>query len=377
MANIFQLLVYLRRDTGLERNTVKQQRQLADLITEFYLLLIRGYERQLDKMVTSLLLDYESIQDMAPVDFEDSNDWSTFFQRRGSLRVSMDSLGGGATLDAGSNDETVGPHAMTAALERISIVMTTVYELPEYMVKHTMAQCLHYVLCEGFNQILECRTYLCRSKAQRIRLNLSVLEEWARQMALMDNTYCMAGLDRLAQLLQLLQCVSELDDVDAFMDICRGLTLLDFVEIKQCVVKYRYETQEAHLPTCVENWVVQQAQQQQQQKQSTLDRNICMHQLKGVLLGDSSKGVVDGPCIDLLSVDSRWILPFYQEMNPKASSSFLPTHRVKNSWKHQDVLSEPMYLDMKQKAERDKKQSTRIPSIPYKFIDRLDKKLNK
>ncbi|CAO3599562.1 unnamed protein product [Absidia cylindrospora] len=379
MTNVHQLLVYLRRDTGLETTTAQQQRQLADVMTELYLLLIRDYERHMDKMITDSVLDHEPIGNMAPVDFEDANDWSTFFQRRGSIRASMDSLSGGSMLVVdGVSNASVGPHAITTALDNIQTEMTTVYELPGYMVTHAITQCLYYVLCEAFNQILASKVYLCRSKAQHIRFNLSALEEWARQTKLVvDNIDCVTGLDRLAQLLQFLQCVSELDDVDTFRDTCRGLTLLNAVQIKRCVVKYRYEIQEAHLPVDVEEWVAQCAQrQQQQQKQSDLNRNTHMQQLKDFLLSNHAheqQCLADGTCTDLLSVDSRWILPFYQHVD-FGTATYSPTH---NTWNQQDSLSESMYLKIKQKAERDKKEPIRIPSLPYKFIDRLDKKLHK
>ncbi|ORZ12848.1 hypothetical protein BCR42DRAFT_420097, partial [Absidia repens] len=385
MANIYQLLNYLKRDTGLERNTQKQQRQLADLMADQYTLFIRDCERRLDKVIDPAFLDYQSIQDMLPVDFADANDWSKFFRRRGSTRVSMDSNDGSAisasTLDDNSKGGNGGPQTIISLLEGIQDMMTEVYELPTYMAKHTMVQCVFYVLCEGFNQLLANKKYLCRSKALHIRMNVSVLEEWARKFGYVDSNYGTNGLERMTQLLQLLQCLSELGDLDVFRFTCQGLALLNAVQIKRCVFNYRYETQETHLPKYVEEWVTQWTQQQQQCQQASDDLgpaalNSIQHlgQLKDYLMVDdhtskettaeethhnahdprdkSTSSIDQG----LFSMDTRSILPFNQ---PQAPTQTLPplNDTALNRQQH-SASSESIYLEIKQKAEQQKKETS-------------------
>ncbi|KAI8341299.1 hypothetical protein BC941DRAFT_499874 [Chlamydoabsidia padenii] len=368
MTNIHQLLIYLKRDIGLKRSTERQQQQLADLMVDLYTLFIKNCERRLEKLVDCALLDYEPIQDMTPVDFVDSNDWSNFFQRRGSTRASLD---GQASTDGNSD----GPQTITTILDGIYDTMTTVYELPDYLAKHTIMQCLYYVLCEGFNQILSNKKYLCRSKAQHTRLNVSVLEEWARQQ--LGHVNLAHGLDRLTELLQLLQRLSELTNVDALKSTCHGL--LNAAQIKRCVINYRYETQEPHLPKHVVDWVTQWAQEQQQQQQQqqqdttqTLHHNI--QQLKDRLYDKQPETLGNQQYmtdVGLLLVDSRWILPFDQQQQQHVS---VPPSTNDD----QPHSSESMYQAIKQRAQHEKKGSQiRIPSLPYKLIDRLDKKLHK
>lgn len=376
MTNLHQLLLYLKRDIGLERSTKQQQQRLADLMVDLYTLSIKDSERRLDKLIESALLDYEPIQDMLPVDFADSSDWSKFFQRRGSIRVSMDSQGGPAADSGGAHSDGGnggGPLAITAVLNGIHDMMTTVYELPDYLAKHTMVQCLYYVLCEGFNQMLGNKKYLCRSKALHIRLNVSVLEEWARRHGHVDPSYGVTGLDRLTELLQLLQCLSELTDVAVFGSTCRGLSLLNAIQVKRCVVNYRYETQEPQLPKYVAEWVTQWAQEQQDGDgiPQTINRN--MQHLKDRLIDKQADQQPVGEMAGnvLLSVDSRWILPFNQQTSS-------PSTAIGAASFPQTPSSESMYQEIKQKAEREKKGSlVRIPSLPYKLIDRLDKKHHK
>ncbi|CAO3590543.1 unnamed protein product [Absidia cylindrospora] len=398
MANIYQLLNYLKRDTGLERSTQKQQRQLADLMTDQYTLFIRDCERRLDKMIDSAFLDYQSIQDMLPVDFADANDWSKFFQRRGSARASMDGNDGSATSSASTLDDNSkggngGPQTIINLLEGIQDMMTVVYELPSYMAKHTMVQCVFYILCEGFNQLLANKKYLCRSKALHIRMNVSVLEEWARKFGYVDSTFGTHGLERMTQLLQLLQCLSELGDLDVFRSTCQGLGLLNAVQIKRCVFNYRYETQEAHLPKYVEEWVTQQQRQQASDDLAPPLHSIqYLSQLKDYLMLDSQttattttediddhdpRGKSTSPMDQgLFSMDTRSILPFNQPQTP--TQTLPPLNDTTLNKQQHGASSESIYLEIKQKAEQQKKEtSIRIPSLSHKLLDRLDKKLHK
>ena len=70
LANTAYLLHYLRRDTGLLQATVKQQREVQTLLEEIYQMLLTDAKARLSKVLTSAMLDYESIPGGEQVKYE-------------------------------------------------------------------------------------------------------------------------------------------------------------------------------------------------------------------------------------------------------------------------------------------------------------------
>ncbi|KAI9306260.1 hypothetical protein BJ944DRAFT_178555 [Cunninghamella echinulata] len=416
MTNIYQLLIYLRRDSGLNGATQEHQFKLSDIFIELYTLFIKDCEKRLDKVIEPGLLDFEPIQEMLPVDFVDSNEWSKFFQRRNSVRVSMDGNSASAADNNNynnSNNET-GPHYIISTFNQLKKTMSFTFDLPEFITKQILSQCFYYILSEAFNRILMNKRYLCRSKALHIKLNLSVLEEWGQDQHFDDLLYDAKtesknlGIDRLTQLLQLLQCVSGLNNVDVFTSTCQSFHLLNALQIKKCVVQYRYEVQEAQLPKYLEEWVIQRATidiPKTRQSSSSFDEkrksysstttttstnsllleNTNLKQLSHLLNGNQKEieskkkdnnREEDGQQVYYNNrteyIDSKWVIPFYQQ-KPNQPLEY----NIEGLWE-KNKSSESMYQELKQKAEREKKGSTtRIPLLPYKLVDKLDKKLHK
>ena len=81
-----------------------------------------------------------------------------------------------------------------------------------------------------------------------MRMNVSAIEEWIRNV-FGHSSHCFQAL---GQLLQLLQCVSQLHDLKLFQDTVAGFNLLTPIHIRRCVINYRYEIGEPQLPEAVE-----------------------------------------------------------------------------------------------------------------------------
>jgi hypothetical protein len=82
-------------------------------------------------------------------------------------------------------------------------------------------------------------------------MNLSVLEEWIRSQRL--PTTLLSCFDPVTQLLQLLQCLSQLQDWDTFSATVKEQTSLNALQIRRCVTHYRYEVDELKLPEEVDS----------------------------------------------------------------------------------------------------------------------------
>jgi len=76
ISNATLLLHYLKKDAGLGGSTTEFQLQLAELINEIFILIIRDAERRMDKVLDSAMLDHETIPGFEDITFQ--NEWKIF-----------------------------------------------------------------------------------------------------------------------------------------------------------------------------------------------------------------------------------------------------------------------------------------------------------
>ncbi|KAI9006673.1 hypothetical protein CLU79DRAFT_840745 [Phycomyces nitens] len=254
ISNLSQLLFYLKKDFGLVVATAEHQLAIAELISETYTLLVKDSEQRLDKILEPAMLEYEQITGLEPVDFTD--DWSRYFRRSRTRKATST-----GPLEPLSDQQylphTLTPHSITSMLSSILHVFRS-YEVHPLITAQATAQFFHFFTCEMFNRILMNKKYMCRSKALQIRMNLSVVEEWVHDNGFQGAVSPFFG--PLIQLLQLLQCVSQLDDLELFVKTTKTFDLLNPVQIKRCVLQYRYEVSETRLPDEIEKYTMQIAQ---------------------------------------------------------------------------------------------------------------------
>lgn len=75
-SNATLLLHYLKKDAGLGESTSEFQLQLAELVNEIFILIIRDAERRMDKVLDSAMLDHETIPGFEDIAFQ--HEWKIF-----------------------------------------------------------------------------------------------------------------------------------------------------------------------------------------------------------------------------------------------------------------------------------------------------------
>ena len=306
IANICQLSSYLKKDVGLSVTTCEAQENLSALISEAYAYFITESQKSIEKIMEPSLMEYESIHEFEQVEFTD--DWQRFFRRSSTnysrqstdtvtsneRKLSMDSISSTATSVSHKfleNQSSHSPHAVTHLLTSIQSKLQA-FHVPPAIVIQAIAQFFHYLSCELFNRILTYKKYICRSKALQIRMNLSVVDEWVRSNQLPSSLN--HAFDPLMQLLQLLQCLSQMDDVVTFTSTIQTFDRLNPLQIKRCVHNYRYEVSESRLPEEIEQVTNQMVASHQKNRSNSSKRNSVhgsiQHRLSLDNLGHKSGG---------------------------------------------------------------------------------------
>lgn len=273
ITNATQLLYYLKKDVGLVVATAEHQLRISELVSEIYNLIINDAERRLAKILTPSMLEHEQIPGMEDVNFAD--DWQRFFRRSsrrsvvvppdGGLAVQMKRsssvLSTNSTM-ANTNNSACAAHAISPQ-SITSLLTSTLYVLQSYdvhpaIIVQALAQFFHYMSCELFNRILTNKKLLCRSKALQIRMNMSQIEDWITQEHLPSSL--VSYLEPTNQLLQLLQCLTHLQDLVSFIHTVKKFDALNALQVKRCVTNYRYEVNEPRLPEEIEKYAIQLAE---------------------------------------------------------------------------------------------------------------------
>jgi hypothetical protein len=402
IANLSQLLYYLKKDTGLVVATAEHQLEISELISETYSFLVSDSEKRLDRILESAMIEYEQLGGLEPVHFVD--EWQRFF-RRGRTSTSRRSM----MLE---KEPPLSPRAL-APQSVASLLTSTLYVLQSYevhpvIVIQAIAQLFHYISCEIFNRILVNKKYLCRSKALQIRMNLTVLEEWVREHQLPSTLS--AYFDPVIQLVQLLQCVSQLSDLMDFINTTKAFDLLNPMQVRRLILNYRYEVNEPKLPEEIEKYTMQIAEDtlksiQKIPRQSTdsltirtsVSRPNSMSSLGSLLYNingnkkqqqrlsfQSTVSSIESTAEDELEEerellvekrDSKYMLPF---------SLPTTTNMLQKGWSRNTAprnkegmsLSDQIYFELKQKLsyerERDARERSVIPNIPETWLERLD-----
>lgn len=257
ISNATLLLHYLRKDTGLVEATTEFQLQLVDLINEIFILIIRDAERRMDKVLDAAMLDHETIPGFEDVHF--ANEWNIF---RSKSKVQPPEPVG-FRPSATTRRAQPSPRAITSLLSSTLFVLD-LYDIHSVIVAQILAQLFYWIGAELFNHILCSKTYLARTKAMQIRMNVSTLEDWARANNRSPEHYENGSLTSsgentveaarkhlmpVIQLLQWLQCFSSLgDDPEALENTLKQLTLLTPQQLLHSSGNYRCEVGEKGLP---------------------------------------------------------------------------------------------------------------------------------
>lgn len=282
ITNVAQLLYYLKKDAGLVIATAEYQLRISELISEIYTFIINDTERRLSKILGPAMLEHEQIPGMEDVSFAD--DWQRFFRRSsrrsviippdGGLAVQMkrnSSTPASITSGGGALGHAVSPQSVTSLLTSTLYVLQS-YDVHPTIIIQALAQFFHFISCELFNRILSNKKLLCRSKAMQIRMNMSHIEDWISENRMPSSL--VSYLTPTLQLLQMLQCLTQLQDLASFINTVKTFDSLNALQVKRCVVNYRYEVNETRLPEEIEKYAMQIAEDTVRYKQARRVRSI-------------------------------------------------------------------------------------------------------
>lgn len=359
-----QLLFYLKKDTGLVIVTAEQQLHISELVSETYNMIIQDTEKRLIKVLGSAMLDHEEIPDMDQVDFTD--DWHRFFRKSAKRSVTVAPDGG--------MHSAVSPQSVTSLLSSTLFVLQS-YDVHPIIVIQAMAQFFHFISCELFNRILTNKKLLCRSKAMQVRMNFSHLEDWIAVNRLPN--HLLSYLNPTIQLLQLLQCLTQLRDLVDFINTTKEFDALNTPQVKRCVISYRYEVNEPKLPEEIEKYAIQCAEdtvRYKQRKQSMdkarppVSRNtkLARRQSMSQYLGLTSRTPIVEPSTS--SPIKKNIVE--EDLHQQDDDDDKDIKEIKDS-KFMLPFSVPTTAHMMDKHQ-DNQPRQMIPIIPEEWMDKLD-----
>lgn len=259
ISNATLLLHYLKKDAGLLEATSEFQAQLAELINEIFILIVRDAERRLDKVLDAAMLDHETIPGFEDITFQ--NEWKIFKRK---TQVKEEPLEKRYRPPSPKQRAKPAPRNVTSLLSSTLFVLD-LYDVHSVITAQIVSQLLYWVGAELFNRIMSNRKYLARTKAMQIRMNISILEDWARQNNRQPEHYehgetkssgettveaARRHLAPVIQLLQWLQCFSSLgaDDLEALVGTLQQLKALSAQQLIHAASHYRSEVGEKGLP---------------------------------------------------------------------------------------------------------------------------------
>ncbi|RMZ77919.1 hypothetical protein DV738_g4107, partial [Chaetothyriales sp. CBS 135597] len=258
ISNETLLLHYLKKDAGLVQATTKYQAELAELINETFILIIRDAERRLNRIIDVAMLDHETIPGFDDIEFQ--GEWNVFKSKKHTVEDPPEKR---FRPPSPKRRAQISPRNVTSLLSSTLFVLD-LYDVHSVITAQILAQILYWIGAELFNRVMTTRRYLSRTKAMQIRMNVSQIEDWARannrQPQHYDNgsttssgedtvTAARRYLAPVIQLLQWLQCFTSLgEDHESLINTLTQLQKLTPAMLIRAVKSYRAEVGEKSLP---------------------------------------------------------------------------------------------------------------------------------
>lgn len=171
MSNATLLLHYLKKDSGLVAASTEFQLQMAELINEIFILIIRDAERRMDKVLDQSMLEHEAMPGFEDVQFQ--HEWKIF---RTKAKVKpIEPIEKRYRPPSPKRRMQPSPRNITSLLSSTLFVLD-LYDIHSVIAAQILSQLLYWLSAEMFNRIMSNRKYLARTKAMQIRMNVSTLE---------------------------------------------------------------------------------------------------------------------------------------------------------------------------------------------------------
>ncbi|KAF9996876.1 hypothetical protein BGZ80_000281 [Entomortierella chlamydospora] len=288
ISNTSTLAHFLRKDAGLSPTSETYQGKFESLVLSMVKLIVLDAERRIEQIIETAMLEHDTITGLDEVRFQ--SDWAFSFwkgragknnrkNRRASapptlpeqllLPGSLSRLSLQVQRPISPRQIIISPRTVTTMLSSVLYVMQTNDVHPQ-IIHYVIAQLLYYISSEVFNRMMNNRKFLCRSKALQVRLNISILEDWLRNNKLPSRLA--NQIAPLVQLLQLLQVLSQQNDLTMWIETRKKVELLNSVHIEHVVSLYRYEVNEQRLPAEVTKYVMQVAADTAKVKRQSMEK---------------------------------------------------------------------------------------------------------
>ena len=258
VSNATLLLHYLKKDGGLVQATSKYQLELAELVNETFILIIRDAERRMNKILDVAMLDHETIPGLDDIAFQ--GEWKVF---KSKSKMKDEPPEKRFRPPSPKRRAQTSPRNITSLLSSTLFVLD-LYDVHSVITSQVLSQLLYWIGAELFNRVMTTKKYLSRTKAMQIRMNISVIEDWARANNRQPEHYengsttstgettvdaARRHLAPVIQLLQWLQCFSSLgEDHESLVGTLVQLQRLTPTQLINAVKNYRAEVGEKTLP---------------------------------------------------------------------------------------------------------------------------------
>ena len=387
ISNATLLLHYLKKDTGLLGATTEFQVQLVELINEIFILIIRDAERRIDKVLKASILDHETI----PFDhLEFAGEWNIFKSKSKAQPEPVS-----YKPPPPNKRAKLSPRNVTSLLSSTLFVLD-LYDIHSVITSQILAQLFYWIGAELFNHILSNKVYLARTKAMQIRMNISVLEDWARTNNRAPEHYENGSLSTsgektveaarkhltpVIQLLQWLQCFSSLDystdSQDSLENTLKQLTRLTPHQLLHSTRHYRYEKEEKTLPKVARKRLIAlQTESQKRWEQTRQDHHRAAKQQSRIPLSPQN----GSPSVEIAGDHALSEPPLADETNGslQPEDEEPPSERLLMDPAHMLQFSLPTTVDMRLSygagyggvnRERERRY---IPTVPPEFLAKLD-----
>ncbi len=208
-----------------------------------------------------------------------------------------------ATMVGGGPETILSPLSIVNILYGTHLVLQS-YEVNPALIIQIFSQIMLWISSEVFNRIItQGKKLLCRSKAGHVKRNLAILEDWIRQSDLPISIYTI-HFERVLQLLDWLQCSSQLKEMDMLIAATQHLKALNPLQLRKALKDYRYELNE---PKMSDECVQYLSQMQRDWERQRVRRGVDAIQRQ--VDARRSGGQATGEAMDLDLVDETAPIP--------------------------------------------------------------------
>jgi hypothetical protein len=256
LSNCFQLQVYLKRDTTLLVSTLENQCQLADAINHIFDILISILFELVIKQSNAILEHGVDKTIRFDVDFFGLGKRKTILKQHQSALGVFNRL-----FEQIPTAVEVEPQNIINIFVQVidSCSKCMLNPLISFQVFQSVFRQLNNYLIE---QLLENKSLCCRSRAQQIQLNLSMIQQWIKENKTLKNfginvTKLLEEFSPSVGLFQFLQVATTIRSVSELKEVLESFHA-PIVYIHTVMSQYRFESNEQSFQESIELYVQKQ-----------------------------------------------------------------------------------------------------------------------